>query len=190
MTPHFQTLVFSADFYEILWKTQCSFIVIHSFSLSTYICCTSTSPDEAGVLVMPLFDFSSGLRPSLSWTIPGSQVCLPHVVNTPRAQTSRSESSPRSIGTLAPICSPVAGLIDAVNHLVGPTHSLFPIELGSGHGDQALCYLTDLTRIPGPSPGDLANGLLGIQCPWPSSPRPSHLASLCLRPSHRNPFCQ
>lgn len=54
----------------------------------------------------------------------------------------------------------MAGLTDSLNHLVGPKHSLPPMGLGLGHGGQATCSLTELTRTPGPSPVDLANGPL------------------------------
>lgn len=54
----------------------------------------------------------------------------------------------------------MADFTGALNHLVGPTHSLPPWGLDQGMEARPPAF-TDLTRIPGPSPGDLANGPLG-----------------------------
>lgn len=54
----------------------------------------------------------------------------------------------------------MASFTGALNHLVGPTQSLPLWGLDQGMGARPPA-LTDLTRSPGPSPGDLANGPLG-----------------------------
>lgn len=144
-------------------KSEHSFIHLVSQSVCQCmrVCYIPAGPGGATDWVIPPSDFGGGPQDHSS----GSAYACNYLrfarhpmLGLPGASASRSRQVLGDQREPASTCSPMVGLMNALNHPL--VHMSLPsMGLGSGHEAQGPhCCLPDLTRIPRPSNlGDLAN---------------------------------